>query len=194
MKYALIIVFGLSMWVGGPWLHAAQERASFTDRYGSIVENNIFLRDRGRSSSPGPSGPTSRPAPAPLAPEQALMLTGIVLEDGEYRAYFENLTGGSPLRVTPGDPIARGTVADIALNAVAYRGEDGTIQWVEIGQDLTGAEALVSARPSPAPRPAGTDDASGASASTPPSDDVDPSTLSARERMMRRRQEALNRN
>lgn len=173
------------------------DRSDFTSRYGIVVDDNIFLRQRGVRPRPTPPL-TTRPAPAPRSAEQSLMLTGIVFEDGTVRAYFENLSGGAPLRVEPGESVARGVVVDIAIDAVAYQGPDGIVRWVEIGQDLTGVRASVaSSTPAPAGTSAGagsTTTSSDTAAAPAGSDDADPSTLSVIERMRRNRQQLLNRN
>src|SRR5690606_25762470 len=98
-----------------------------------------------------------------------LMLTGVVFEDGAVRAYFENLAGGAPVRVALGESVGRGIVTDIAIDAVAYQDIEGHVRWVEIGQDLTGTDAVVApaARPGLATPAAGTPAAGTPAAGTP---------------------------
>lgn len=129
---------------------SAPADSSLSEEYRLIVDNNIFIRERGRRSSPS-TQPTSRPSGiTPRSPEQTLMLTGIVIEEGELRAYFENLSTGTVQRVAPGEPIGRGHVIEIMIDAVAYAGGNG-VQWVEIGHDLTGTPAVTMTTPSFAP-------------------------------------------
>jgi hypothetical protein len=135
--------------------------SGYSDRYGLLEERNIFVRDRAtsRRSSRGDSGSTTRPAPRP--PEEKLVLTGVVLEEDGYRAYVEN-DRSEVLRLAAGDKVARGRVAAIMIDAIAYDptpagntpGNTTTPAtnpsttavastpaqrvWVEIGCDLTG--------------------------------------------------------
>lgn len=189
----------LALVVGGVFEPNAAAADQFTDEYGVVVQNNVFLRQRGAVESNRPSS-TSRPSVPPRSPEQSLMLTGVVFEDGEYRAYFEDLSAGSVLRVLTGDAIARGIVADIALNAVAYRAADGKIQWVDVGQDLTGTDAIVTTQPNrtgtgaPTTQPSSTVEGGSMPSTADAAGQSDPSTMSIRERMMLRRQESLQRN
>lgn len=196
---------------------AAQQRSRGLDEsYSPLVDYNIFLRERGRRA---PSvEPTSRPAPRPRSVEQTLMLTGVVFEDDAVRAYFENLAGGAPVRVALGESVGRGIVTDIAIDAVAYQDVEGHVRWVEIGQDLTGADAVVApaARPGLTTPAAGTPAAGSAAAGTAAAGDAaagdtsqgtggdqaaagegggqDPSTMSTLERLRQNRQRLLNRN
>ena len=86
---------------------------SYTDKYAILAEQNIFLRDRSR---PNRSGPTSQGAPA--TPEQLLTLTGVVFEDGQYRAYLEDLRSGRVQRLSEGDSVARGRISQIDIDAI----------------------------------------------------------------------------
>jgi hypothetical protein len=114
---------------------ATQPSLDYRERYTVLSERNIFLRERHRPSSDSrPSGPRTEPR----KPEQTYSLTGIVEEEGEFRAYFENLANPSFTRVSLGEPIARGKITAIALDAVEYE-QEGQRRWIEIGHDLTGA-------------------------------------------------------
>jgi hypothetical protein len=149
----------------------------YRQHYGVIVDRNIFRRDR---RTPPPAADNAAPATAPaeaLTPEQSMMLTGLVIEDGHVRAYFENIQTGAIHRVSTGDLLARGQVTQITIDALAYQAEDRVV-WVEIGQDLTGGMAAASVAPG----------AIGAA----PSGDVDPATLSLEERMRLRRRQLQN--
>jgi hypothetical protein len=115
---------------------------SYTDKYAILAEQNIFLRDRSR---PNRSGPTSQGAPA--TPEQLLTLTGVVFEDGQYRAYLEDLRSGRVQRLSEGDSVARGRISQIDIDAIEYETGSGSLSnnsqrtWVEVGSDLTGKAA-----------------------------------------------------
>ncbi|MGB7158163.1 MAG: hypothetical protein WBD40_08865, partial [Tepidisphaeraceae bacterium] len=108
---------------------------SYGDRYAVLEQRNVFVRDRSRptsrNSSPGTTQPSRRSA------EESLIVRGIAMEDGGFRAYVEDLNNSTTLRVAPGDSLARGHVVLIALDAIAYE-HDGKQSWIEIGSDLTG--------------------------------------------------------
>jgi hypothetical protein len=155
-------------------------RESFTDRYGVIAQRNIFLRERTRPRDHSRDGgsATTRRAVTPLTPEQAYVLRGIVLEENDLRAYFEDKRTGEVTRVATGAGLAQGRVAEIQIDAVRFQNA-GQLVWVEIGHDLTGSQSAggpAVAAPSIAPAAAGTD----------------PSLMSVEERMRQRRQQRAN--
>lgn len=165
------------------------ETDQFNQRYGVVIQDNIFLRQRGQR----PVEPTTRPAPPPRTIEQSLMLTGVVFEDGQVRAYFENLSGGAPVRVSPGESIGKGVVTEIAIDAVAYLDSQGRSRWVEIGHDLTGASVAVETS---APRDASSPTTATAGGKPAEQDQAatDPAALSTLERLRQNRQRIINRN
>lgn len=114
--------------------------------YVVISERNIFLRDRPRPR--GNSGPTTRRADdrTPLTPEQSFALRGVVFEEDQYLAYFENIPEASVQQVSIGGELAGQRIVDIDMDAVELE-KDGNTFWIEVGQDLTGNRAQ-SARPS----------------------------------------------
>lgn len=163
MKTLLIISCLLLALLPLPAQLAGQSRDSFRDRYGLLSERDIFAKDRRRPYS-RPSDSTSRPSFPSFtqrSPEQSMVLTGIVIEEGEWRAYFENLSAGSIVKARVGDPMARGHITDMQIDAVEYtQGLQST--WVEIGRDLTGVRVV--ATPTPVP---GTEATAGGSATQP---------------------------
>jgi hypothetical protein len=127
---------------------ARPTRQTYSDRYSVLTQRNIFLRDRSRGSSNGSTtGPTtSSTQPARRSPEETLLLRGIVVEEGEVRAYFEDMVDFRMVRVAEGETIARGRIAGIGLDAVEYEPNDGgggagsagRRTLVMVGHDLTG--------------------------------------------------------
>ena len=125
---------------------------SYSDRYAILSQRNIFLKDRSRGGSRNGSttGPTSSSSSqsSHRSPEETLALRGIVVEQGEVRAYFEDTVNSRMLRVAVGETIARGRIASIGLDAVEYEhaatGSGGTSSTpaqrtvVAVGHDLTG--------------------------------------------------------
>src|SRR5688572_29230758 len=158
---------------------ARAENDPFVARYGALLDNNIFLRDRRPPRQPT-TGPTTRQA-APPPPEKSWMLVGVVFEEGSFHAYFENLQTSSVTRATLGESIANGAVAELYIDAIAYVA-DGQVSWIEIGQDLTGAFPEGLATPQ---RPAAA--ASGGTRTPGAPGQPNPNTLSIEERLRQRR-------
>ena len=87
-----------------------------------------------------------------------MILTGIVEEGGEFRAYVEDTLNSAILRVSTGDRLAHGKVVSIGLDSIEYEqggGGGGTTSTtaptsqsqktlVAIGSDLTGREVAFS--------------------------------------------------
>jgi hypothetical protein len=130
-----------------PALHAAQPRLSYNDRYGVIEDRNVFVKDRThivRGGSTRPSGDGGAPK---RTIDESFVLTGVVAEDGGYRAYVENIDTSNVTRVAVGDSLHKGKVGAIETDAIAYDPAGGQRIWVEVGSDLTGKpSAALSAR------------------------------------------------
>lgn len=156
----------------------------YRGQYGVISEQNIFLRNRYRP-------PTSRPASTPReprSPEQSFVLRGVVLEEGEHRAYFEDAARRTMMRVRAGDEIARGRITQVEIDAVLYEGPDQQV-WVIVGSDLT------SRTPTPASLVAAAAAATEGENGQPAAASIDPDdpNLSLAERMKLRRMQEMNR-
>jgi hypothetical protein len=113
------------------------------EQYAVISQRNIFLRQRAASSAgprPGAGGGSGlgSATTAPSVPEASFVLRGVVFENGETRAYIEDLGHANMLRLGLGDAVARGTISQIDIDAVEYE-RDGEYLWVEVGCNLTGA-------------------------------------------------------
>jgi hypothetical protein len=167
------------------------------DDYKVIWEQNMFVKDRRRpySTTRNGAGPRGGP-PGPIRSAESLFaLRGVVLEDGQFlRAYFEDMSDGKMLRLNVGDPIAKGHIAEIAIDAVAYEASNGQITWVNVGTDLRGQVAVLTsssdspriATSGPTTSASGTGDGGTTTGGTGATA-VDPSTLSIEERMRQRR-------
>jgi hypothetical protein len=114
-------------------------RQNFRERYGALSDHNIFLRERRNWRDRESSG--SR-ASTQHSPEQIYVLTGIVLEGGQRRAYVEDRERGGLIRLSVGDSVARGKVADIDIDSMAYD-QNGQRQPIAIGADLTGSAPVM---------------------------------------------------
>ena len=158
-----------------PTAAASERPQTYAERYAVLSERNIFLRDRAR---PAPVQRTSTTQQSPRAPEQSFVLTGVVAEDGEFRAYVEDRGHGGMLRLSVGDAIARGRIVDIDIDAVAYE-SNGQMNWVNIGSDLTGSAAPGVAAMLSGPTSMPTN--------------INPAILTLEERLKLRRQQELRR-
>jgi hypothetical protein len=177
---AIVSAFGLMQ---SPTMAAATPTTmpvvNYREHYGVLAEHDIFMRDRTRHVRT----PTSRSGFA--TPEQAYVLTGIVFEDGEYHAYLEDLQRSQSMKVRIGDPVARGQISDIQMDALQYQGPGGST-WIGIGNNLSGGEvgSVSDARIAAA--------ASSGSSTQPSSMPANIANLSIEERMKLRRMQELS--
>ncbi len=116
-----------------------QHETSF-EHFAALWEHNIFVRDRTHLV---PSASTMRPAAA-RTPEESLVLTGIVLEDDGFHAYVEDADNSKVLKLSEGDPVARGRIVDMDLNAVEYERGDQQM-WITVGSNFAGQATLLGA-------------------------------------------------
>jgi hypothetical protein len=108
----------------------------YSELYGVISDYNIFMKNRG----PTPTFDRGPRNTGPATPEQAFILTGVVFEEDEPRAYFESVTQGTIVKLRVGEQIARGIVGEIHIDAIYYaRGDEKT--WVDVGSYLNGQPA-----------------------------------------------------
>ncbi len=179
-----VIIIGLACVIGmlAADVQAQERRSEFDEKYGVISERNMFLRERSRPRPPS-TRPSSyeRPERPPEPPESKFVLRGVAIEEHGFRAYLESSTGMT--RVAPGDEIARGHIAEIAIDAIAYVHEE-QVTWVFIGQNLAGNKP--SAPVATSSSPSTSSDGSSGSTSAGPSNGgtpADMANLSAEERM-----------
>ena len=170
-------------------------KQSYEERYRLLTEENMFLRDRRKPASrPIGSGNEGGPPRVVRAPETLYVLRGVVLEGDQFRAYIEDVTNAKMLRLAVGDLVARGHVAAIDIDAIAYEAT-GQITWVNVGADLKGQVATSSSTPTPrvAPSTTASTPAATTEGGTPAVEGgaaaVDPNSLSLEEKMRRRRLE-----
>ena len=125
-----------------PVVAAAQDRSGAMDRsFDVLTQKSIFSRDRSRASGQSANAQT-RPVRV-LSPEQSVAFRGVLCPDEEYVAFVENVQTGQISVVKAGDELARGRVAAITLDALAYDA-DGKVRQIHLGQDLTGEIAAPS--------------------------------------------------
>jgi hypothetical protein len=188
-----IFAFNIATFAAAPTTAPAEARSShhegFSDKYASIVDHNIFLRDRGRRErSTQPS--TQHASAREPAPEELVWLSGVAMEIDGFRAYAEDTSGAIVRKLAPGDSIARGKITAIEIDAVEYE-HNGQRTWIAVGNDFTGNPAVVSSiAASTSPSEAPTTNASGASSQPA---DSSAAVQSLEERMRQRRTQELRR-
>ena len=162
---------------------APTTRQSDRDHYAVLTEQNIFVKDR-RSlrRSDRPAGQQREPTALEIAqrtPEAKYVLTGVVFEDGDYRAFIEDTSASKVLRLSVGEAIARGKITEIDIDTIAYE-SSGKTTIINVGTTLTGIPySAFTATPGATPAP-------GAAPSTPLPDPNNPN-LTIEERMKLRR-------
>jgi hypothetical protein len=120
--------------------------AGFED-YQVVVDQNMFLRERGRRPEPPPQErePEERPPePEPQRPEQWYVLRGLVFEGEEPLAFFENTQQGVTRAYRAGDPLLNGRIESISLMGVEYVADEQRVQ-VGLGRDLDGERSTAVA-------------------------------------------------
>lgn len=112
-----------------------------------ILENNIFLRDRGRRPEPPPEPPREiirvEPPPAPVY-RRTMVLTGLARDERGYLAFFENPETGRVTRVREGEIFLHGEIAGLSLNGALYL-ENEKSRVVGVGEKIE----FTSSRPFP---------------------------------------------
>jgi hypothetical protein len=173
---------GASAGSASPVRHHASPKApvvvAMPKEFAPLLSRSIFVKGRSaRHSAPAPSTQPTTPA---AAAEAVLVLNGVTKTTHELTAFIEDRSTGkvTPLRLN--EPIARGKVVGITLDALSYEA-NGHVVRVAIGDNLRGEAA-----PKPSSRPtSGASDAAGAT--TAPS----PQIQSVLERLRLKRQQEL---
>lgn len=162
-----------------------QRPPDYRERYGVLVERNIFLRNRSRPPARTPTTNSSESGTRPSRrPEQSYLLTGIVMEEGRRIAFIENTSTSSTERLAVGASIAGGKIIDVDFHHLEFESASGQRSKVEIGKTLAGGERSSSG---------GTE-----VADTQPSDSsapIDPNkpNMTPEERLRLRRQQEIRR-
>jgi hypothetical protein len=157
----------------------APAAAALPKDFAPLLSRSIFVKGRPTHHyTPAPS--TQPTVPAAAAAEAVLVLNGVTKTPQELTAFVENRSSGkvTPLRLN--DPIARGKVVGITLDALSYEA-DGHVVRVAIGDNLRGEAAP---KPSSRPTSGASDDAG---TTTAPS----PQMQSVLERLRLKRQQEL---
>jgi hypothetical protein len=177
----------------GAALGADDHPGSMDPSFDVLLKKSIFSRNRTRGGSAQAStSPSTAPARV-LSPEQSVAFRGVLCPDEEYVAFMENVQNGQITIVKAGDEIARGRVAAITLDSLAYD-SGGKVHTIRLGQDLTGETAAsgsggAGGYASTAPSAAGSVSGTGTSAAAPGAAPAgsDPALEAIKEQMRQKR-------
>lgn len=145
MRFALIIAAAavtlLTFAAGSVQAQERSDDRAFMERFGLIVQRNIFARNRTQPQQ----RPTTRNEPPPK-PAAFHILTGIVRrEDGDgYLAFIEDTRNGTTNKVPLGGSIAQGTIKGMDFASIEFEAE-GRLVTVEIGKSLMGSSSVPQA-------------------------------------------------
>jgi hypothetical protein len=137
-----------------------------------LLSRSIFVKGRAPTQHAPP--PSTRPSSAARA-ETVLVFNGATRTSGGYTAFVEDRSTGKVMPLQVNDPLARGRVVGITLDALTYEVNGQTLR-IAIGDNLQG-QAM--GRPSSRPTSAG-------STSAP-----SPQIQSVLERLRQKRQQEL---
>lgn len=115
---------------------APEHKARIEDQYKLLLDRSIFSKERMR----GPRPPNTRPSSgsSKREPQVVTVFTGVMVQDGEFVAFFENRQSGEGLAVHEGESLAGGKVSEISLDWLKYVSSTGQSREIRIGQNLTG--------------------------------------------------------
>ena len=157
MKKSAVVILGLLTFVAPqrtagqaqqqsqsqqPQSSSQQRPPDYRERYGVLVERNIFLRTRSRPPVRTPTTNQSGSSSTQSArrPEQSYLLTGIAIEEGRRIAFIENTSTSSTERLAVGASIAGGKIVAVDFHHLEFESASGQRSKVEIGKTLAGGE------------------------------------------------------
>ena len=85
-------------------------------------------------------------------PEASLVLKGAVEIGGRFIAFFEDKASKRVMQLSMGEPVGRGKVKKISLDAIEYEAAGAAAKRIEVGQNLNGE--VVPPTPTSKPAPA----------------------------------------
>jgi hypothetical protein len=126
-----MLLLPFSSYVGAESQKEKKEEVS-RQRYTIITERNIY--DKNRSSSKGTSLPIIKEA-SPPAPEEYMVLVGIVSHNSSPIAFFEDRLTGQTLKLKENNSLLGGTIGKITLDQIEYQ-KNGSSCLIKIGENL----------------------------------------------------------
>jgi len=124
----------------GPATTQAATGPSLPEEFAILKTRNPFAHGKGKQR-PGTQG----------GPESSLVLIGVVDAGSRMVAFVEDRAAKRVVQVGAGEPLARGRVKAVNLDAIEYEGAAGAKK-IEVGQNLNGETAPPVA---PASKPSG---------------------------------------
>ncbi len=147
MNRFVILTAAALLAAAAAWAAAPSARSKATsakgpsfDDYQLILDRNIFSRDRtaGRTRYNTPfSRPYAMSRPSSTKVDYALVLTGIVEQDGLKVAFIEDSRSGETFRMTAGAAFAGGVLKNVSLEGVEF-GEGENVKKFAVGESITG--------------------------------------------------------
>ena len=117
------------------------------ERYEQVVDLNIFVRSRGRRSSPTRREGAQDAAPVAM-PAPHLVLRGVSRRGDAWIAFVEDIRSERVLRVTSGDELNGGRVESVSIAGIKYRYGEATVDVIVggmVGGSRSAPDAAVSA-------------------------------------------------
>jgi len=110
------------------------------ERYEKVVDFNIFVRQRGRQTSPAPRDGSENSSPVAM-PAPHLVLRGVSRRDDAWIAFVEDIRSEQIMKVTSGDELNGGRVESISMAGISYRYGEATVDVVVGGMIGAGRRA-----------------------------------------------------
>ena len=114
-----------------------KQSKTLSTRYSILEKRSIFSRDQ-RAKLDQPQEPTTRPAPRP---EAYVVFTGVLQQEGQFWAFFEDTRERQSLTRAPGDSICGGKLLSVSLNGVEFQSASGRTRKIQQLQNMEGAPA-----------------------------------------------------
>jgi hypothetical protein len=132
-----------------PLLNRARSDGAMPTDYAILMQRSMFSHRRGKFTSDDDAPPEP---PRERRPEAGLILRGISDENGTFKAFVEDVRESRIARLTAGQPIGRGHVAEISFAGLRYQTPSGRVTDVAIGCTFDGvATAAASTQPTTQP-------------------------------------------
>jgi hypothetical protein len=120
--------------------------ANFTERYGLLLQRDIFDANRTVASY----HPTT--SIGPVQAQNTFTLTGLVHEDGAYSAFIEDSRTGQTTKYRIGDVVSGGKIMAVGMDHIELN-TAGKVIRVDLGQTLSGQAPTTSPTTQPSSNP-----------------------------------------
>jgi hypothetical protein len=154
----LVVIVLVDMHINGRWLAPADKAAAVAspgDESQSAGPNGTLLPKEFaflQTRSPFGAGKARPGAKGHGGPEAAFVFKGTVQAGIVFTAFIEDQSDKNVVQAAVGDPVARGRIKSIDLDAIEYEAA-GNSRRIEVGQNLNGevVQPVPTSQPSPPP-------------------------------------------